>query len=1070
MQSVWRGILLLTAGAVIASATQQEVPVTFTPSTTGQSIVPEHMNGTCLPVWNSKKIYNEIRQGLQNARYSLFRFPNGSLSNDYHWNGSGSYTDNGIWVCDSAEYKPGFVSELKYRGTSKNHYGFQGASAIVDGDTATMWWSDPLLKQNDPYFYLEFSPVVSADSIVIMWGPHYGVDFVVQRSNAAGASSTPPYQAASSLWSTIDSVSGGQGGVYAAKLGSSEATPYIRVLVTKTSSDSGWQVRELYLYKNDSLVSRNVKSYTGTAGQGQTKVVALGTHEGTIVRADWATGWVDWDFETFMAYCDSFPYSTIPVICVNYGTGTPEEAAQWVYYANKVKKYGIKFWQVGNEMDGYWEEGGPVDAGMYTEKFLLFSKAMKAVDPAIKVFGPVLSTADFYQQASGIFDNLTFMESFLKRVGEQEKLDTAVYLDGIDFHSYPYYFGTSPVATQMLDKSDLIWAKADTLRAMMNRRIANPDSLYVSMSEFNMSVVMASMLQEPVNGVCIANLYATLAEKFGPRAMSVVWDSYENLAAGPGTWGALSLFNPSSGRALSNLIKPPASIYWPLLMAGRLWLDGGKENCVSPAQYDRASKVRAFGVTSAGSFRALLLNRSYDTVNIPYSMNDSTYDEVDVYTWGGREYRWNGTGADAFAMPNCGPSSMRKAADSLGAITLLPLTCVVVTWHDRLSGNSTPELLHSGRSAEKVRGKDSLRLWGTALDTVSTIKQLTLTIDSAASVGMPALDGAIDGPSESWFLAMAAKDLGMGEHRIIISAENSDGGTVSDTFSVEVGDTLRPILLIDNFEDRDLTCSLPTKASWYKYHCGTAASFINLGWDSSGASGSASALRADFSIEKPATLAYDVYGSVYLPVDTTFMDTVRPRPTGITFKYASQNSNTGGTFILQVQSTPVKDYDFYTIPLANTGGAWRTVTAEWCDIRQQGWGVHIDSLPANQIRRLEFRTVKGGEGFLSIDNLAFISDSGESILPVTLGKRVMMRRPLTILPRPDGRVFFTWDFAEKAASSVRIFNARGMVVHASGVLRPGRRSYLWQGRAAGVYVVRVQSGRSALEKKFCVVR
>jgi alpha-L-arabinofuranosidase len=74
---------------------------------------------------------------------------------------------------------------------------------------------------------------------------------------------------------------------------------------------------------------------------------------------------------------------------VNYGPGTPEEAAAWVHYVNNVKKYNVRYWQVGSEPDSAWEDGGPLTAAMYAEKYLLFAKAMKAADPTIKVFGPL---------------------------------------------------------------------------------------------------------------------------------------------------------------------------------------------------------------------------------------------------------------------------------------------------------------------------------------------------------------------------------------------------------------------------------------------------------------------------------------------------------------------------------------------------------------------------------------------------------------------------------------------------------------------------------------------------------
>ena len=41
-----------------------------------------------------------------------------------------------------------------------------------------------------------------------------------------------------------------------------------------------------------------------------------------------------------------------PMITVNFGKGTPQEAADWVKYVNIEKKAGVKLWEVGNEIYG----------------------------------------------------------------------------------------------------------------------------------------------------------------------------------------------------------------------------------------------------------------------------------------------------------------------------------------------------------------------------------------------------------------------------------------------------------------------------------------------------------------------------------------------------------------------------------------------------------------------------------------------------------------------------------------------------------------------------------------------
>lgn len=81
------------------------------------------------------------------------------------------------------------------------------------------------------------------------------------------------------------------------------------------------------------------------------------------------------------------------VVMVRLRGGTPERAAENVRYTNIVKGYGARFWEVGNEPDIYGRRPGEPEfsPAWYAERFRAFVQAMKAVDPAIKIFGPVLS-------------------------------------------------------------------------------------------------------------------------------------------------------------------------------------------------------------------------------------------------------------------------------------------------------------------------------------------------------------------------------------------------------------------------------------------------------------------------------------------------------------------------------------------------------------------------------------------------------------------------------------------------------------------------------------------------------
>jgi hypothetical protein len=75
-------------------------------------------------------------------------------------------------------------------------------------------------------------------------------------------------------------------------------------------------------------------------------------------------------------------------ITVNYGSGTPDEAAAWVRYSNVTNHYGFKYWEIGNENYGGWEhdENSPQhDPVTYATRAGDFLRQMKAADPDIKI-------------------------------------------------------------------------------------------------------------------------------------------------------------------------------------------------------------------------------------------------------------------------------------------------------------------------------------------------------------------------------------------------------------------------------------------------------------------------------------------------------------------------------------------------------------------------------------------------------------------------------------------------------------------------------------------------------------
>ncbi len=98
----------------------------------------------------------------------------------------------------------------------------------------------------------------------------------------------------------------------------------------------------------------------------------------------------------FVEFCKAI--NVAPLLGVNMGTGTIQAAADMVEYCNTPtgsyfadlrashgyrEPHGVKYWCVGNEMDGHWQMGH-LDAAAYGQKALEAAKLMKWHDPSIK--------------------------------------------------------------------------------------------------------------------------------------------------------------------------------------------------------------------------------------------------------------------------------------------------------------------------------------------------------------------------------------------------------------------------------------------------------------------------------------------------------------------------------------------------------------------------------------------------------------------------------------------------------------------------------------------------------------
>ncbi len=103
-----------------------------------------------------------------------------------------------------------------------------------------------------------------------------------------------------------------------------------------------------------------------------------------------------YDFDEFMADCQAANCEPVIVVAYDgvYKDAYPggesltwqealDTAVAWVHYANNVRGYDIKYWEIGNETWNPGYMGGDPGPAQQAQDFITFCQAMKAADPTI---------------------------------------------------------------------------------------------------------------------------------------------------------------------------------------------------------------------------------------------------------------------------------------------------------------------------------------------------------------------------------------------------------------------------------------------------------------------------------------------------------------------------------------------------------------------------------------------------------------------------------------------------------------------------------------------------------------
>jgi alpha-L-arabinofuranosidase len=206
-------------------------------------------------------------------------------------------------------------------------------------------------------------------------------------------------------------------------------------------------------------------------------------------------------------------------ITVNYGSGTPEEAAGWVRNSNVTHNYGFKYWEIGNENYGGWEADEnqpPHDPVTYARRAKEYFRQMKAQDPAIKTgvvvtgsanerIGALITDLRSLRSAAGPGWNTTMLAE-LKRQG--------VTPDFVVCHHYPQVMPYLESDTGLLQSAGIWPDIAAKLRAQVDECFGEAGAkIELECTENNsMPLNYGKQTTSLVNGLYLADSFGQIAQ------------------------------------------------------------------------------------------------------------------------------------------------------------------------------------------------------------------------------------------------------------------------------------------------------------------------------------------------------------------------------------------------------------------------------------------------------------------------------------------------------------------------------------------------------------------------------
>jgi hypothetical protein len=307
---------------------------------------------------------------------------------------------------------------------------------------------------------------------------------------------------------------------------------------------------------------------------------------------------------------------------VNYGTGTPQEAAAWVTYANRIRRDHVHNWIVGEEVyldqliepdrrvpkDVDWttkREDTAVNAQRYARNVIAYSRAMKAVDPSIHI-GVEMWALDPAQLATNPMAQ--FIHTWCQDVANTPGLANAV--DFADIHWLGDFNDESGTIGPQLATTATIRPAVTDLRTMLNAHARPGHRIGIIAGEVNSASAGNSYTGTQGNAAYLADTNFTLLENGVAGVDWFALYSGLNAALPDGDLGLLSSHDCKADDNGKQVCEAPVGTPFPTYYGMQLFTTaarpGGRIVKAAPAGDVSAHAVRR----PDGSLAVLLVNRN----------------------------------------------------------------------------------------------------------------------------------------------------------------------------------------------------------------------------------------------------------------------------------------------------------------------------------------------------------------------------------------------------------------------------------------------------------------------------